>query len=295
MRITRRDFMRWAATSTAALGAAELTTLGEALAAATSPPVIWLQGAACTGCTVSLMNVTEPATIDDVLMDTISLKYHPNLTAAAGELAVGSLVDAANSLAGQFILCIEGGIPAGAGGKCCVIGHRDGADWTMLSAVNELGPKARHVVAVGSCAAHGGVVRPDPYAAVQTVGQVLAGKTRNRIVNLPACPAHPTAIVGTLATLITNPAALALNASGNPTAYFGRKIHDACPRKGTGEAGELGRSSGCFKSVGCRGPSTVINCPSMRWNGGKGWCIGANAACIGCAAPDFPRSPLLRY
>jgi hydrogenase small subunit len=294
MRMTRRDFLRWAATSTAALGAAELAGLERALAASTSPPVIWLQGASCTGCTVSLLNVTEPATIDHVLLDVISLKYHPNLSAAAGDLAVGGLVDAANALSGQFILCIEGGIPTGANGRCCVIGHRNGGDWTMLDAVNELGPKAKHVVAVGTCASLGGVIRPDAYTRVQTVSGLLSGRTRSPIVNLPACPAHPTAVVGTLATLITNPASLRLNASGNPIAYFTNRIHAVCPRKGTRAVRELG-AFGCFKELGCRGPETTINCPSMKWNGKKSWCIEANAACIGCASPEFPRLPLLKY
>ena len=293
MRMTRRDFVKWATASAAALGAARLTKLEEALASSTSPPVIWLQGSACTGCTISLLNVTDPATIDTVLTNTISLKYHPNLTTSSGDLAVGGIVDAKSTYNGQFILCVEGGIPTGAGGRCCVIGERNGADWTMLDAVNELGPKAKHVIAVGSCAAWGGVVKPDLYAGVQTVDQVLEGKTQNTVVNLPACPAHPTAVVGTLVTLLTSPGSLKLNPSGQPLAYYGGRIHSSCPRKGQAKA-EFG-VQGCYMMVGCRGPSTTINCPSMQWNNKKNWCVASNVGCIGCAAPSFPTTPLLKY
>src|SRR6266542_983810 len=102
MNMTRRDFLRWAGASAAMLGltALDLQDLEKALASAGSPPVLWLQGSSCTGCSISLLNSVNP-TIDSVLLNTISLKYHPNLSTAAGDLAISTLTDAENTYAGQ--------------------------------------------------------------------------------------------------------------------------------------------------------------------------------------------------
>lgn len=294
MQINRRDFMKWATASAVALGLDpwHFGKIEEALAATTSPPVLWLQGAACTGCSISLMNVTNP-TIDDVLLNKISMKYHPNLSTAAGDLAVSSIIDSSNANNGAFILCVEGGIPTGANGSCCVIGDRNGTNWTMLSALNELGPKAKYVVAVGTCAAYGGVVKPSTYTSVKTVKDVLAGKTRNPIINLPGCPAHPNTIVGTLITLLTT-GMPSLDSDGRPRAYYPNSIHEKCPRRETNEANSVG-VYGCYEEVGCKGPDTFMQCPQVKWNNGVNWCIDANMACIGCAAKSFPQSPLYKY
>ncbi|HEY1895272.1 MAG TPA: hypothetical protein VGG62_03325, partial [Terracidiphilus sp.] len=55
MKVTRREFFNYCAGSAAALGiAGKLGTLERVLAATTGPPIIWIKGASCTGCTVSL-------------------------------------------------------------------------------------------------------------------------------------------------------------------------------------------------------------------------------------------------
>lgn len=294
MQITRRDFMKLVAGSAAVLGLGklELVKLEEALASSTSPPVIWLQGSACTGCSISLLNATNP-TIDDVLLNSISMKYHPNLSAAAGDLAVSSIIDNSNAYDGQFILCIEGGIPTGAGGNCCVIGDKDGDSWTMQSAVNELGPKAKYVIAVGTCASYGGVVKPDTYTGVKTVEEILKRKTKNPIICLPACPTHPNTVVGTIVTLLTG-GQFKLDNNGRPNDYYSDSIHSVCPRKGTNKAKQFG-VFGCYNAIGCLGPKTKINCPEAKWNNGMNWCIGAYVGCIGCASSAFPAQPLLTY
>jgi hydrogenase small subunit len=294
VQITRRAFLKWVAASASALGLSklDLLKLEEALASSTSPPVIWLQGSSCTGCTISLLNVTNP-TIDDVLLNTISMKYHPNLSTAAGELAVSTIVDNSNIHNGQFILCIEGGIPTGASGNYCVIARRDGQNWSMLSAINDLGPKARFVIAVGTCAAYGGVVRPSGHTGIRSVRDILAGKTRNTIINLPGCPTHPNTIVGTIVTLLTS-GLPSLDDEGRPKAYYKDKIHEECPRKDAPEVKQVG-VFGCYEDIDCRAKDTVSNCHIHKWNNGVNWCIGANMACIGCASKDFPKQPLYKY
>lgn len=291
MQITRRDFMKWAAASAAVLGLSkvELFKVGEALAASTSPPVIWLQGAACTGCSISVLNVTNP-TIDEVLLNAISMKYHPNLSAAAGDLAVSSIVDSSALYDGQFILCIEGGIPTGADGNYNIIGDRNGAGWTMLNAVNELGPKAKYVLAAGTCAAYGGVVRPSAYTGVKNVKEILGGKTRNPIINLPSCPVQPNVLVGTIVTLLTK-GLPALDADSRPVEYYTTTVHNNCPRRHTEMVQSYG-VFGCYRQIGCKGPVTTFTCPLLKWNNRSNWCIDTtDMQCIGCASPAFPAGP----
>ena len=68
-------------------------------------------------------------TIDDLLLKTIDLEYHPTVMAAAGPLAVKAATDA--KAKGGYVLVVEGAVPTGGGGKFCTV-------WpgmTMLNAV----------------------------------------------------------------------------------------------------------------------------------------------------------------
>lgn len=292
MQLTRRELLGLAAGSALAFGAKDLIQLEEALASATSPPVIWLQGASCTGCSISLLNSTNP-TIDQVLLNTVSMKYHPNLSSAAGDLAISSIVDTAALQAGKFILVVEGAIPTAASGHYCTIGRRNGAEWTIAAAVAELAPKAKRVIAVGTCAGYGGIAKPSAHTGVVSVRQHLSGKTPAPVINLPGCPAHPNTILGTIVTVLTQPS-ITLDSEGRPTAYYAKPIHERCPRK---EAGEVKRAGvyGCYKPIKCSGPTTKTDCPARKWNNGMNWCVGVNSPCIGCSSSAFPRSPLYAY
>lgn len=125
----------------------------------------------------------------------------------------------------------------------------------------------------------------------QSVNTILTGKTTNPIVNLSGCPVHPTILIQSLLDLILigNPA---VDSNNRPTKYYST-IHSTCPRRGTQTGVPIGSATGCFRSVGCKGPSTQNICPSMKWNNGQAWCIGVNYPCIGCSNPTFPTSPLL--
>src|SRR5215475_14691143 len=107
MKVSRREFFHYCSGSAAALGlAATLGPLEKALAATSGPPIIWIKGASCTGCTVSLANLvssTAPVDLADLLIHTIDLVYHPTLMGAAGDQAVQTLL---NASAGKFILAV---------------------------------------------------------------------------------------------------------------------------------------------------------------------------------------------
>lgn len=296
MRITRRDFLKWAATSAAALGLSQLDMLQleKVLADSNSPAVIWIQGASCTGCSVSLLNVTDPVTIDTVLTSSISMKYHPNLSATAGNMAMEKVEYEMVNKLGNYILVVEGSVPTGANGKYCIVGEKtDGTHWTMDQAVRDLAANAKYVIAAGTCAAYGGIPggNPNPTGVVRLDNIVDSTK----VVNLPGCPVHPTNLVQTILNLITS-GMPALDSERRPESMFYMKLHGRCPLRGTQKAKKIG-DLGCMVNLGCKGQRTYVNCAFTKWNNGVNWCINSNHPCIGCAAPEFPdgTAPIYKF
>lgn len=302
MRLDRRDFLKLAAAAVAAgkLAPSALTQLVQVLTARDAPRVIWLQGSGCDGCAVSLLNSIHYASVNDLLSTTLDVRFQNNLMAAAGELAV-SAAQAAGAQPG-YILIIEGAIPTGAAGKYCLL-------WpgmTMAAGVQAFAPNAAYIVALGACAAYGGVVggAPNPTGA-QGVGQFLGNDPR--LINIPGCPAHPDRLVGTLTYLLTNGHVPPLDAHRRPLEYYGTRVHDYCANrhKLCGQpvlAGQLS-DAGCLEFLGCKGKKTYSDCPLRKWNAGSpgqygvNWCIGARSPCLGCVEPTFPdgMSPFYVY
>ncbi len=302
MRITRRDFLKAAAAASLAgrLTPAALAALGRTLRGEGHPRVIWLQGAGCDGCAVSFLNSVHYATVDDLLVNTLDVEFQSNLMAAAGDLAVS----AAQAAAAQpgYILIIEGAIPTGSAGRYCMAW----SNTTMEAAVQATAPNAAFILAVGACAAYGGVTAgaPNPTQA-QGVGQLLGADAR--LVNLPGCPCHPDWLVGTVTYLLTNNRVPQMDAHRRPLSYFGARVHDRCYRRHQqcGQptfATELG-GDGCLEHLGCKGKKTYSDCPMRKWNSrgpgeyGVNWCVGSGGPCLGCVQPNFPdgMSPFFVY
>jgi len=294
MQIGRRQFVTWSIAAAAALSLEyNPANVASVMAAETDPPIIWIQGAGCSGCTVSTLNVTNPTTIDDVLLNKISMKYNSTLMTASGDLAMQTLDQAATQYKGQFILVIEGAVPTGASGNYCVIGEVNGVPLTMQQAVLKYGPIAKYVVAAGTCASFGGVsAAPPNNTSCSTVSTILSGKTTNPVVNLPGCPVHPTVLIQTLLDIVLT-GVLPLDTNQRPTKYFGATVHSTCPRLSAQDAAP--GQYGCYEEYGCMGPVTRNVCSTMKWNNGQGWCVGVDHPCIGCSEPTFPTSPLLSH
>jgi hydrogenase small subunit len=287
--VNRRDFLKYCMGSAAALGL-NLSVLGKlekALAAGGGPPIIWLNGSNCTGCTVSLANLFSnsagTSNVADLLINTINLAFHPNLMGAAGDLAVAQLRSATEV---GFVLAVDGGVPTAFGGRTCMLWTEDGREVTALEAIQELAPKATAVLAIGTCASFGGIPAGDPNPTeVRSVSQISGVST----INIPGCPSHPDWVVGTIAQLLAGESP-SLDSDRRPKAYFGRNLHDRCPRRERDEADTFGINNRCLKELGCKGPETRADCYSRNWNNGTNWCIGANAICIGCTEKGFPDS-----
>lgn len=299
--VTRRDFLKLSAGSTAALGLllSGLAGFEELFAAAVDEiPVIWIQTATCTGCSVSVLNSLSPK-IQNVLLDQvvpgkhISLRFHPTVMAAAGELAMKAMEDTAKKKGG-YVLIVEGAIPTKDNGIYCVVGERDGHEITALEAATNLGRDAMAVLALGTCAAYGGIpaARPNP-TQCQGVKTVLGDKgIQTPVINLPGCPPHPDWFIGTVASvLIGGLKSVEVDKAGRPVAFYGTLIHDNCPRRGHFDAGRFAKKLSdpyCLYELGCKGPVSYSDCPKRLWNSGTNWCIGANSPCFGCVEPDFP-------
>jgi hydrogenase small subunit len=299
--LSRRDFLRLSAGSTAALG---LVLFGfpnfEKLLAASvaEVPVLWIQGGSCTGCSVSVLNSLSPK-IQEVLVSQVipgkhvSLRFHPTVMAAQGDLAMKALDDTAKKKGG-YLLVVEGSISTKDNGVYIELGERDGHGITMLEHLTTLGPDAMAVIAIGACATHGGVPGAAPNPTGSTgVKQVFADHGINTpLINVPGCPPHPDWFVGTLASvLIGGLGAVEVDKEGRPLAFYSELIHDNCQRRGDFDAGRFAQKfsdADCLFRLGCKGPVTHADCPVRLWNGGTNWCVGSGSPCVGCASLGFP-------
>ena len=82
--MNRREFTQFCAGMAATMGLSQVAGLRMAGASATQarPPVIWLHGQECTGCTESLLRAQHP-TLETLILDLISLEYHETLSLMA--------------------------------------------------------------------------------------------------------------------------------------------------------------------------------------------------------------------
>jgi hydrogenase small subunit len=288
MDISRRDFLRYCTISAAALGltSTELGTLEKVLASTSGPSVIWLQGAACTGCSVSLLNrvsPTAPTSTADVLINSINLVYHSTIMGAAGEMAVAQ-AEAAYARGG-YVLMIDGGVPTAFGGNTCIAWDYQGKRSTFRDVVVKYGAKAAAVVCADTCAAFGGIPASPPNpTGVRPVSQIIGKPT----INIAGCPPHPDWLVWAIVQLLIG-AKVTLDQYGRPTALYGGPVQcENCPRQERDWAHTYGEDNLCLRGIGCRGPATRAYCTRDRWNNKVNVCQESNAPCIGCVEPNFP-------
>jgi hydrogenase small subunit len=212
--------------------------------------------------------------------------------AASGEKAL-SMLDPQK----EFVLVAEGAFATKDDGIYCVIGEE-----TALKRLTDLGKRAIAVIALGTCAAYGGI----PAAGSNPTGAKGVKKIFDEynistpVINIPGCPAHPDWFVGTVAMILTSGlSSVELDDKGRPLAFFKHTIHDNCPRRGYYDIGKFAKKLSdpyCLYQLGCKGPITHADCPTRLWNGGTNWCIGAGHPCVGCVEPGFPdeTSPFFR-
>jgi hydrogenase small subunit len=252
------------------------------------PSLVWLEFQDCAGNTESLLRASRP-TVAEVILDAISLDYHETIMAAAGSQAEGALTQTIQQKKDGYLVVIEGAIPTGEDGAYCTIGGR-----SALQIAREACEHAAGVIAVGTCAAYGGIpaAAPNPTSALGVADAVPGIKN---LVNMPACPTNVENLTALLVYFLTYKRWPPLDGKHRPLFAYGKTIHDNCERRAHFDAGqyveawgdEAHRSGECLFKMGCKGPATYQNCPVVRWNEGTNWPIGCGHPCIGCAEPNF--------
>ncbi|HEY5733766.1 MAG TPA: hydrogenase small subunit [Gammaproteobacteria bacterium] len=286
--ISRRSFLKFCAATASlmALPPTAATAIASALEAARRPSVIWLSFQECTGCTESLTRSHAPS-IEGLIFDAISLDYHHTLQAASGDGAEDARLTAMKENHGKYIVVVDGSIPLKDEGIYSTI-----AGMTNLEMLKETAEGAAAIVAVGSCAAFGGLPNadPNPTGAV-AVSDIIKDKP---IINVPGCPPIPVVISGVLAQFLTF-GLPELDHLGRPKAFYGQSIHDRCYRRPFYERGQFAESfddegakkGWCLYKVGCKGPTTYNACATIKWNNGTSFPIESGHGCIGCSEPRF--------
>ncbi|MBM4422457.1 MAG: hydrogenase small subunit [Chloroflexi bacterium] len=285
--MSRREFLKFSALMAAALALPKryATQIAESLAAVKRPPVIWLEFQDCAGCSESFLRASRP-TAAEVVLDVLSVDYHETIMAASGNLAEEAKKQTID--AGGHLVIVEGSIPTAEDGIYCCIGGR-----TAVDILNEAVSSAAAVIAVGSCAAFGGIPKaaPNPTGAVSTLDLVKD----KPVLNLPGCPYNVVNLTATVVHFLTFGELPAMDQLNRPLFAYGARIHDNCERRGHFDAGEFAlqwgdeghRKGWCLYRLGCKGPVAFHNCPSVRWNDGANWPVGSGHGCIGCSEPDF--------
>jgi hydrogenase small subunit len=291
--VSRREFLQVCAATAGTLGlpAGAEAAIAKAVEKAKRPSVIWLHFQECTGCSESLLRAEHP-TLEKLILDVISLDYHETLMAAAGHQAEKARKDAMAANKGKYILVVEGAIPTKENGIYCKVGGH-----TAIDLVKECAADAAAVIAIGSCASWGGMPSTVPSisgADSSPTGSAGVAEVLGKpVVTIPGCPPNPYNFLATAVHFLTFGSLPATDKLGRPMFAYGRLIHENCERRAHFDAGRFAMEFGdeghrkgyCLYKLGCKGPETYANCPSIGFgDAGEGnWPVGCGHPCIGCS------------
>ena len=264
--------------------------------------VLWLQGGACSGNTMSFLNAEEPSACDLVTDFGINVLWQPSLGMDMGENVQKLLRDCVSGAIPLDIFVFEGTVvnaPNGTGTWNRFAG-RPMKDW-----VKELTAAAQFVVALGDCATWGGIpaTAPNPSDSKGLqflkkqhggfLGANFKSKAGLPVINIPGCPAHPDWVTQVLVAVATGRAGeLELDDLQRPKTFFKSFTQTGCTRNMhfayKVSATEFGQRKGClFYDLGCRGPMTHSPCNRILWNRQSSK-TRAGMPCLGCTEPEFP-------
>ncbi len=264
--------------------------------------LLWLQSGGCGGCSLSLLNAEDPHLYDTLALSNIELLWHPSLSEAGAGDFIALLEAITGGRQRLDILCLEGSVMRGPGGSGRF--HMlAGTGRPMMEWIRELAGLARYTVAIGSCAAFGGItaagVNPGEAVGLQFDGArrggLLAEDWRSpggmTVINVAGCPVHPGWVTDTLGQLALGELDdQELDEFNRPRSYTDHLVHHGCPRNEYYEykaSAEKAGDQGCMmENLGCLGTQARADCNIRSWNGG-GSCIKGGYACVNCTAPEF--------
>ena len=312
--ISRRSFLKFCGTLAVAAGLSSAAAPRVANALETELenakgglfPVLWIEGASCTGCTESFAQIETPD-VGKVVLELIALNYSDVLCAGAGHSLERAKEETIQN--GNYVVVYEGGITQGFGSNTLRVAMETGEEILVHAAEN-----AAAVIALGSCAVNGGWMAAYPNPAEATGVSAILKKhgIATPVVNMPGCPANPEWLMSVLVQVLMLGGAgalvegnipavvstLGLNDEAKPQGIYGQTIHDNCERRPHFENGEFVYEFGskeeelgyCLYPLGCKGPQTKSNCGVTMWNNRRSWRIQAGSPCLGCceANPNDP-------
>lgn len=268
--------------------------------------VLWLQSGGCGGCSMSLLCADTADFAGLLRHGGINLVWHPSLSLESG----GEMLDVlAQCLDGRLrldALCIEGSLlrgPNGTGRFHLLAG----TGVPMVDWVKRLAAVAEHVVAVGSCAAWGGITaggegpgrNPTEACGLQyeddrpggLLGAGFRGRAGLPVINIAGCPTHPSWVTDTLMALAAGLFGEAdLDPLNRPRFYADQLVHHGCTRNEYYEfkaSAEKPSDQGCMmEHMGCKGTQAHADCNTRPWNG-EGSCTRGGYACVSCTEPGF--------
>ena len=264
--------------------------------------VLWLQSGGCGGCSMSLLCAEGPDLLGTLDGAGIELLWHPSLSEASASEARAlfeSVLDGSRPL---DAFCVEGALLRGPNGtgRFHILG---GTGLPTIEWARRLAARARYTLAVGSCAAYGGITaggcNPTDACGLQYEGQAVGGALGAAyrsgaglpVINVAGCPTHPSWVTETLMLLALDGLGPdALDALGRPRFYADHLVHHGCTRNEYYEykaSAEKPSDLGCMmEHMGCLGTQAHGDCNTRLWNG-QGSCTRGGYACINCTAPEF--------
>lgn len=269
--------------------------------------VLWLQGGACSGNTMSFLNAEEPSACDLVNDFGVNILWHPSLGLELG-IELRELLN--KCVSGEIkvdVFVFEGTVVRAPNntGTWNRFAGRPMKDW-----VTDLCAKAGFVVAIGDCATWGGIPATAPNPSDSVGLQFLKGAAGGYlgsgyksgagfpVINIPGCPAHPDWITQIIVALATGRGGdLKLDELQRPATFFTSFTQTGCTRNMhfayKVSATEFGQRTGClFYDLGCRGPYTRSPCNRILWNRQSSK-TRAGMPCLGCTEPEFPHHDLM--
>lgn len=264
--------------------------------------VLWLQSGGCGGCSMSLLCAESPGLTATLDAANIHLLWHPSLSEASGAELLDIFDRIIQGKIHLHALCLEGSAlrgPDGTGGFHMLAGTGK----SMMHWLRELSGYADYTIAMGSCAAFGGItasgINPTDACGLQfegtqpggILGEEFLSLSGLPVINVAGCPTHPDWVTETLMLLADGQFGLQdIDQYHRPRMYADHLVHHGCPRNEYYEfkaSAQKPSDLGCLmENLGCLGTQAHADCNTRLWNG-SGSCLRGGYACINCTAPEF--------
>ena len=264
--------------------------------------LLWLQSGGCGGCSLSLLGAEGPDLYTAFDAAGIEVLWHPSISVGSGADYLALLERVVSGEQQLDFLCLEGAVMRGPNstGRFHMMA---GTDRPVMDWVEALAEQAGTVVAVGSCAAFGGITAAgdneveacglsyDGRKPGGLLGEAFRSRNGLPVVNIAGCPIHPDWFTETLHQLSRGHFSSAeLDEYARPIAYTQHLVHHGCGRNEFYEykaSAERLCDLGCMmENLGCKGTQARADCNLRPWNG-IGSCLDGNYPCINCTAPEF--------